>query len=229
MSSATQTALQPGFRSSFLQGLAPAELREVVGAARAQRFRAHHVIANGGDWADRMFVLTSGRAQTYHLTEDGVRLILHTIGPGEIAGGAAAMRIRQRYLVTTEMSEEGDALVWQRETIRPLLFRYPLLFDNAMLIASGFVAMLMAGRISMVSDSAEQRLAEVLVLLGESGGRHKPSGTEVQVTNEALADRAHISPFTASRVLSEWARRGVISRTRGRITIHSPRLLAKDS
>jgi CRP-like cAMP-binding protein len=48
---------------------------------------------------------------------------------------------------------------------------------------------------------------------------------EVEVTNEELANTAAVTPFTASRLLSEWHRSGVIVKKRGKIVICRPEQL----
>jgi CRP-like cAMP-binding protein len=54
------------------------------------------------------------------------------------------------------------------------------------------------------------------------------NGIELDMNNQALADMAHISPFTASRLLSQWQRRGAIRKTRGKLLVHDPQRLVAD-
>jgi CRP-like cAMP-binding protein len=55
-----------------------------------------------------------------------------------------------------------------------------------------------------------QRLAHILICLSEVIGQKVPGGVEFEVTNEELASAANITPFTASRLLSEWQRNRAI-------------------
>jgi CRP-like cAMP-binding protein len=51
---------------------------------------------------------------------------------------------------------------------------------------------------------------------------------ELDITNEQLSSLADVGVFTASRLLSEWERRGAIVKQRGKIRIHEPeKLLAE--
>ena len=53
-------------------------------------------------------------------------------------------------------------------------------------------------------------------------GRSVPGGLELDVTNEELACAAHITSFTASRLLSEWHRRHAVIKRRGRVVLVAP-------
>jgi DNA-binding transcriptional regulator YhcF (GntR family) len=46
--------------------------------------------------------------------------------------------------------------------------------------------------------------------------------------NEHLARMANVSPFTASRQLKDWERRGIIKKSRGKIVIVAPEALLFD-
>jgi hypothetical protein len=59
---------------------------------------------------------------------------------------------------------------------------------------------------------------------GETG-QITPTGVEITATNEELAAEAHISVFTVSRLLSRWARKGALSKSRGKVFIQSPHKL----
>jgi CRP-like cAMP-binding protein len=190
----------------------------VVSSAGVVLLRAHQVIVHAGDAPERMYVLTSGQGQMYWDSADGQRAILHAFGPGGIAGGETILRTSASYFSTTEIVEDGEALTWTRDTIREVAYRHPIVFDNALLFAAEIIQILLAGRISIVTENAEGRLAHVVMELSRNIGLKRDGGVEVEVTNAELADMAHISPYTASRIVSQWVRQGAVARGRGRIT-----------
>ena len=53
-------------------------------------------------------------------------------------------------------------------------------------------------------------------------------GVQVDVTNGQLGALADISSFTTSRLLSGWERQGAVSKSRGKVLIHSPEALVVD-
>ena len=77
----------------------------------------------------------------------------------------------------------------------------------------------------MTCRSAQERLAYVLVNLAEGIGQKIPDGIQLDVRNEELANEANVTPFTASRILGEWQRQGILRKTRGKILLSSPKRL----
>jgi CRP-like cAMP-binding protein len=78
---------------------------------------------------------------------------------------------------------------------------------------------------ALVSHGARQRLARVLTTLAAGIGHKVPDGIELEITNEELANAANVTPFTASRLLSEWQRDGAVRKRRGSIVLRSPQRL----
>ena len=212
-------------RPRFLEGLAQAEINTIVSAAKQRRYLANSVIVNQGHPADYFFLLTSGRARYFYVTPDGRKTILFWLPPGEIFGGAALLSQPADYLLSTEAVKPSSVLVWDRATIRALVARYPRLADNALWTMFDYLVAYRALHVSMTCDSARQRLARVLADLATGIGQKVPGGVELDVRNEELANEANVTPFTASRMLSEWQRQGVLRKSRGKILLRSPERL----
>lgn len=212
-------------RPRFLEGLAPAEVKTILSAAKQRHYLANSVISNQGHPAEHLFLLTSGRARYFYVTPDGRKAILLWLPPGEIFGGAALLSRPSEYLVSTEAVKHSSVLVWDRGTIRGLIARYPRLTDNALLIMFDYLAAYRAAHVSMTCHSARQRLAEVLAHLATGMGQKVPGGIALDVRNEELANEANVTPFTASRLLREWHRRGIVRKSRGKVLLRSPERL----
>jgi CRP-like cAMP-binding protein len=129
------------------------------------------------------------------------------------------------YLVSTEMLKDSLLLVWDRTTIRDLVALYPRLAVNALSTASEYLALCVATHVALTCHNARERLAEVLVNLTRGIGQDAPDGVELDVTNEELANEANITPFTTSRILSEWQRKGALVKRRGKVLLRSPERL----
>jgi len=113
-------------------------------------------------------------------------------------------------------------LVWSRSTIRSLSERYPRLIDNALLISFDYLTFYGAAHTSLISNSAPQRLARLLANLADGIGQKVPGGVELDIRNEELANEAHISLFTASRLLNAWQREGFLVKRRGKVLLRFP-------
>jgi CRP-like cAMP-binding protein len=209
-------------KSRLLDGLAPPEVKVVLAAARLQHFLGKRVVVNQGHPADHLFLLTNGRARFFFNTREGKNIALFWLTPGEIFGGAALLSTPYRYLLSAETLMDSSTLVWNRATLRTLATRYPRLLENALLIASDYLAWYLADHVALVSQTARQRLARVLVCLAETIGTKSSDGFEFDATNEELAGAANVTPFTTSRLLSEWQRNRSVVKRRGKILLRSP-------
>ena len=212
-------------KSRFLGGLAPSEVKVVLAAARQRHFLGKCVVVNQGHPADHLFLLTNGRARFFFNTREGKKVALFWLTPGEIFGGSALLSTPSRYLLSTETLKDSSILVWNRTTLRTLGARYPRLLENALLIASDYLAWYLADHVALVSQTARQRLARVLVCLAETIGNKSSDGFEFDATNEELAGAANVTPFTTSRLLSEWQKNRAVVKRRGKILLRSPQRL----
>ncbi len=208
-------------RPRFLEGLAQAEINMIVSAAKQRRYMANSVIVNQEEQAERLFLLISGRARYFYMTPDGRKTILMRITPGEMFGGSALLCNSSQYLVSTEATAPISVLVWDRATILQLVAKYPRLANNALLIMFDYLVAYRGIHISMTCHSAQERLANVLANLAQGIGEKVSDGVELDVRNEELANEANVTAFTASRIIGEWQRQGIVRKTRGKILLRS--------
>lgn len=208
----------PAFRSRFLVGLAPTDRQIVLAAGNELHFRANTVVVHQRDPADHMFVLTNGRARHFYMTEQGQKLSLYWLTPGEAFGGAALVSRPSPYIVSTETVKDSCVLAWDRNTLRRLVTRYPILIDNLFLIGYDHFEWYVASHKALSCHTARQRLGQVLVSAAQIIGKKVPDGIEVDVTNEELANAANVTPFTVSRALNEWQRSKVLLRSPDRLS-----------
>jgi CRP/FNR family transcriptional regulator, nitrogen oxide reductase regulator len=205
----------------FLKGLAKPEIELVLAAAVKRKCCPRAIVYREGEAADQFFMLLSGRARYFTLTEDGRRVILRWILPNEVLGVMALRHEPGRYRVSAESVRDSELLVWRRADIRRLVVRYPRLLDNVATTASEYFDWYLTAHLALISHSARQRLARVLSHLSNDIGRPVPDGIGLDITNEELADAAHISPFSTSRLLGEWQRKGILTKRRGILVLVS--------
>jgi CRP-like cAMP-binding protein len=79
--------------------------------------------------------------------------------------------------------------------------------------------------VALISHSARERLAQVVTSLAQGIGHKVHGGVKLEITNEQLANAANLTLFTASRLLSEWQRKGAIVKSRGSILLRTPQRL----
>lgn len=227
---APSITVSPPHQSRLLDGLTTSDRASVLSAASRRCLKANFVAIHQGDKAESLFLICKGRARHFYITPQGKKLLLFWLTEGQIFGGSALLSTPSEYLVGTEILCDSCLLIWPRRTIRGLAARIPRLLDNALSVATDYLTWYLAAHTSLVSHSAKQRLAHVLVTFANGFGRKTSDGTCVELTNEQLANAANITPFTASRILSSWQRTGAIMKTRGQLVLRSPeRLFAIDS
>jgi CRP-like cAMP-binding protein len=213
----------------FLEGMDAPDIKTILAAGTQQRFLANTVIINQGYSARHLFLLLTGRARRFFLTEDGQKVVLLRVPPRDIFGEAVLLARPVDYLLGAEATTNSSTLAWSRSTIRSLCERIPRLMDNALLISFDYLAAYRAAHASLICNSAPQRLAHVLAPLADGIGQKVPGGIELDVRNEELANEANISLFTASRLLSAWQREGILVKRRGKVLLRFPgRLLRYD-
>lgn len=215
-------AVHAPHRIELLRGLGQKEIDLILAAAKRRRFSAKSVMTYQGEPADHLLLLWKGRARYFFETPNGKKLILRWITPSDIFGGAALVSRPSTYLVSTEAVRDSVVLLWDGPTIRALARRFPELLENAIFLAADYISWYVAAHAALTSKTAQERLAHVLLELAPSIGQKVAGGIELDVTNEELANSANITPYTTSRMVSEWQRSGAIRKHRGKIIIRSP-------
>jgi CRP/FNR family transcriptional regulator, nitrogen oxide reductase regulator len=225
MSASGLATLDAGIKSQFLDGFSVHDLNLILAAATRRHILADSVVVGQGEPADRLFLLTKGRCRFFFDTQDGRKIVLLWLTPGEIFGGRALLSTPSTYLVGTETLKDSCLLVWDRITIRKLATQYPRLLENGLNTASDYLAWYLAGYEALVSHTAPERLARVLICLAETIGKRVPEGFEIEATNEELASAANVTHFTASRLMSAWQRNHTLTKRRGNVLVRFPERL----
>lgn len=206
-------------RARFLQGLSNSGTNTVLEHAYSRSYPVNSVIAEQGTMADHLFLLVAGSARYFFITSEGNKINLFWLVPGDIFGGASLLREPTEFIVSTEITKQSEVLVWKRETIRSLIVQFPALLENGLSISCDYLVWYLATHLSLIGDSARERLANVLVSLSRGIGQKGNKGITLEITNEQLANTANISPFTVSRLLKQWQRSGAVLKSRGKLQI----------
>jgi CRP/FNR family transcriptional regulator, nitrogen oxide reductase regulator len=221
MPAAGIVAVTDSLRSQFLDGLTPGQRMTMLAAATQRRFPVNSVITNQGHPADQLFLLTKGLARFFFITDKGKKLLFRWLGPGDLFGGRAVLSSPSSYLFSTETVVDSTVLVWNRPTVRGFVSKYPKLLENALLTASDYIAWQLTAHVGLACNTARQRMAQVLLTLARTVGQEVAGGIALQITNEELANAANVTPFTASRLMSEWRRDRAILKRRGEVLVRS--------
>jgi CRP/FNR family transcriptional regulator, nitrogen oxide reductase regulator len=227
MTSSQAAAILTRLKPRLLEGLSSAEVESMLASASIRRFAANCVITNEGDSAEHLFLTLDGSVRGFTASPQGAKIVLRWVRPGEVIGWATLMSKPMEYIVSTEAVKNSAALVWDRAGIRSLAAAYPRLLENALLLAYDYLILYRMLHIAASCQSAPQRLAQVLCDLAKGMGRSVSGGVELQVRNEELANEANVTIFTVSRLMGEWQRKGLLTKSRGKVVLRLPEELIR--
>jgi CRP/FNR family transcriptional regulator, nitrogen oxide reductase regulator len=209
----------------LFSGLQHKEIKVIVAAARRRTFEASQIIVTAHEPAKSLFLVAAGCVDYYVTNEAGHDILLRRLIAGDVFGVGSMLSKPIGYIGTAKAVEHVRVLEWKDRVIRQLARTYPQLTENALRTVLRYLAMYARRHIALVSNTAQERLACALSSLGSRTGHAVPTGVEIGVKNEDLASLADVSFFTASRVLKDWDRHGVVEKSRGKVIIRSPEKL----
>jgi len=204
----------------IFRDLSKAEMDAMGAAAPMKTFAAGELLYSPHNPIEALFILKRGRVRVFRVSPDGKALTTALITSGTIFGEMVLLGQRM-YDNFAEAMEETVVCVMSRADVHRFLLSDPRI---AARIAENLGKRLaeMERRLSdSFFKSVPQRVASTLHTLAGQQRRHvlTPRGQVVAITHEQIAELAGTSRETATKVLGDFAERGMIRLGRGRITI----------
>jgi CRP-like cAMP-binding protein len=208
--------------SSLFGGLAPEVVTEVLGAATVRELVPGESLFLQGDEVSALYVVDTGRLKLAQVTAEGEEVVVGTLGAGAILAGVAVLD--KRVLPVSALAVVPSRVyAWPRALALELVARHPTLRTNVLTT----IADRMQGSLRRIrelsTESAGQRVARVLLRLTRESGRPVDTGTLIDqpLGRQEVAELAGASMFTASRLLAQWAREGILEVGRQRVVVRS--------
>jgi len=208
----------------LLAGVDPQGRRTILANSHRRTLRPSQVLFHAGDPATQLFIVRKGHVQFTRLTSEGHQVVLGILGPADVFG-LGCLLSRSAYIGTAEALDPVEVQAWPRHVIQRFAHAYPQVSGNVLQVALAYVAEFADRHVQLVGGNAEHRLARALTSLGTRLGTPSRSHIEVRIKNDQLAAFADVSPFTASRLLKHWERKGIVSKRRGFVRIIQPEKL----
>jgi CRP/FNR family transcriptional regulator len=181
-----------------------------------------------GAAARGLYLLASGRAKVSLCSADGRKVIMRIAGRESILGLYAALTGRD-YEATAEMLETGRVIFVPRRDLLELIARHPW-FGRSMVdvFSHHFSELVEHARMTMLSESAVERLARLIVKWGEEFGERTNGGIRLKVllTQEEIAQIIGASRETVTRLFSSLKRKEIIHVNGGGMLIRNSAALA---
>ena len=207
----------------ILDELPPDIAREVRDAARARALRADGVLFRQGDPAHSVFVLVEGRMRVVQDAADGRETVVHFIAPGELFGCVPILGA-DTFPGTATAAEASRVLEWPTSEFERLMARHPTLAKRVLAAVGVRLRELQARLREATSERVEQRVARAVLRLGRQLGRRTDEGIRIELalSRAELANMTGTTVYSASRILSAWQRRGIVSSDRQHLLIRRP-------
>jgi CRP/FNR family transcriptional regulator, nitrogen oxide reductase regulator len=181
-----------------------------------------------GDPADYLYVLISGRAKLTQINSAGQQVNLRTISEWQLFGALGAVRENALYPVSAQAMEQCTALAIESTYLHELMQTRPYLSFDLMKLMTGYIQEIQERYRELATEKVERRLARTLLrLTAQMGVKNADGGIELTFTRQDLAEMSGTTLFTASRVLSEWEKRGLVESGRERVVIRNPHELVQ--
>lgn len=196
-------------------GHAGGTLRAVSGAERigfSKLYSRNAVLFFEGETARGAYVLRSGLVKISISSADGRKLIMRIARPGDVLGLYAGLTGRP-YEATAEMLRDGRVEFVSRDGLLDLMRnRGPLALDLVQVLGRQFSEFVDHARLLMLSESALEKLARLILTWSRDFGESRTHGIYVQIllTQEEIAQIIGASRETVTRLFSALKRKNII-------------------
>jgi CRP-like cAMP-binding protein len=165
----------------------------------------------------------------FRVSADGRALTTALVSPGTIFGEMVLLG-QQMHDNFAEALDEVTVCVMSRADVQRFLLSDPRIAARIAEILGRRVSELERRLVDTVLKSVPQRIAATLCLLAaEQQPRPLGRGVQVRMTHAQIAALTGISRETATRVLDEYAERGLVRLGRGKVTILDPDRVAAEA
>ncbi|WP_255316752.1 Crp/Fnr family transcriptional regulator [Nesterenkonia sp. Act20] len=209
--------------------LSPAEMEAMELMIPERRFGPGDLVFSQSEPVSALFVLKSGRVRIFRVTEDGKALTLAILEPGAVFGEMllVGQRMYENY---AEAVEESVICQLTVEDVEQHLVADPRIALRIAKLLGGQVARLEERLTDLALRPLAARTAKTLLTLAEAAptttlSARRGHGGVIRITHEQLAGLLGATREATSKVLSEFAAKGLIKQTRGRITVREPQHL----
>lgn len=204
----------------FFASLPPEELAGVNPLFREQGYEPGEFIYYAGDEAARLYVVASGKVKLVSHTLAGRDVLLDLLTPGEYFGSLATLG-EALYADTAQAQTAVCALGIGADAFRGILDSSPAVAVRVLDVMAGRLRDARERIRQLSVHSVERRLAYTLLKLAGKFGQPKEVGLLIQVplSRDDLAEMAGTTTETASRVLSQFQKDGLIDSGRGWVAV----------
>ncbi len=217
-------------RYSLFDGIDESAVKQLISGGTRAFYRPKDIIFSQGDEGHLLYLLEDGHIAVRMDLATGDSLSMQVHGPGSFFGEVALISDPPTRHITVRAVDAVTVVKIRRDDFHDFRRRHPQLNDVLLASLGRTVRLLYAQLAELSSENVEIRLLRRLLDVAELFGRGPASaGTIVPLTQQDVADLVGTSRPTASTLLQDAQRRGLVKLDRGRITIVDPESLERRS
>jgi CRP-like cAMP-binding protein len=204
----------------FFVGLAHPSINQINALFREHGFQPGETIYFEGDPAERLYVVASGKVKLERHTLSGKNILLDLLTPGEFFGSLSALG-DEIYPDTAQAQTAVCVLGIGAENFRKILDAYPPVALKVLDVTASRLKEAHERIRQLSAHSVEHRIAYTLLKLAEKFGKQQEVGLLIQVplSRDDLAEMTGTTTETASRVMSQFQKDGLIASGRQWVAI----------
>jgi CRP/FNR family transcriptional regulator, nitrogen oxide reductase regulator len=198
-------------QTPFFVHLSLPEITAVNKQFREYGYQPGETIYFSGDRATHLYVVASGQVKLLRHSESGQDALLDILQPGDYFGSLMAWG-EEPYPDTAEAKTAVCILAITAESFRTLLQHYPGVALAVLDITTARLQESQEAVRRLSADSAERRIAAVLLKLAAKLGQTTAEGILIQtpLSRDDLAQMTGATAETASRIISQFQKDGLV-------------------
>ena len=213
-------------RNRLFRGLHAKTIAQIAALASRRSYKSGAVVFMRGDPGDALYGVAAGSVRISANSAGGKEVSLNVMEPGDAFGEIALLDGQPRTATATTLSAT-ELIIVQRQQFIALLQQQPQLAVH--------LIELLCKRVRWTSEQVEDtsfltapaRIAKRLVSLAQSHGRPAPTGIQLKLSQEELAQFLGLSRQVVNKYLQVWKRKHWISLGRGSILVTNQDALRK--
>jgi len=198
------------------------ELERLADASVIRCFNKGEIIDREGEISNSFYIIKDGIVKVFKASPSGKEFIIDMRYKGEIFGEAAVIKGIPHF-ASTQALQNTEVVAIGRRDLLDSMARNPFIASRIADVEFDKIHNLYDRIIDLVADNARQRLSKILYVFSCK------YGNTLQFTHKDIAEMSGTTAETVTRVMTQLKNSGILSSTRGSVTIiDRERLLSSD-
>ncbi len=209
---------------NLFRALPEKQVKYISEQVHAKEYAKRQVVLEPEDH-DKVFILKSGQVEIYQITQEGKKIIVDILGPGNVFGDLGVDESAEHFV---EATTDSFVCVIGKNEFFQMVSKNPQIANT--LVRELFTKIVEGEKqiSALASDSLITKVKNLLLRLAKTHGRHLKQKVFIttKFTHEELANMIGISRQTMTEILNKLESQGIISRHH-KIIAFDPQKLAQ--